>query len=96
MLPRPAPGGTSSPSALASAADGLLQGTAAGGETGLAVGSPAWFAWLADDAARSFAFRSTARAHAAGKERRNAAGPTGSPTGTTAGHQHKVYLGKAE
>ena len=31
-------------------ADGLLLGTAADGSAGLAVGSPAWFARLADDA----------------------------------------------
>ena len=34
---------------IPSVADGLLQGSAAGGAAGLAVGSPAWFAWLADD-----------------------------------------------
>jgi hypothetical protein len=41
-------------------ADGQRQGAAAGEEAGLAVGSPAWFAWLADDATRSFSFRSSA------------------------------------
>jgi hypothetical protein len=41
-------------------ADGQRQGAAAGEEAGLAVGSPAWFAWLADDATRSFSFRSPA------------------------------------
>jgi hypothetical protein len=35
---------------IPSVADGLLQGTAAAGAAGLAVGSPAWFAWLADAA----------------------------------------------
>ena len=35
---------------IPSVVDGLLQGTPAG----LAVGSPAWFGWLVDDAARSF------------------------------------------
>ena len=37
---------------IPSVVDGLLQGTAAGGAAGLAVGSPAWFAWLADDDTR--------------------------------------------
>ena len=37
-------------------ADGLLQGTGPGGAAGLVVGSPVWYAWLADDAARSFSF----------------------------------------
>jgi formylmethanofuran:tetrahydromethanopterin formyltransferase len=45
---------------IPSVADGLLHGTTADAATGLAVGSPAWFAWLADDAARSFSFRSPA------------------------------------
>ena len=51
-------------------ADGLLLGMAASGAAGLTVGSPAWFAWLADGAARSFSFRSPAGAYTARKERR--------------------------
>jgi hypothetical protein len=52
----------------------LLQGTAAGGAAGQEVGSPAWFAWLADDAARSFSFRSPAGTYTARKERRRLLG----------------------
>jgi LuxR family transcriptional regulator, maltose regulon positive regulatory protein len=79
-----------------SVADGLLQGTAAGGAAGLAVGSPAWFVWLADDAARSFSFRSPAGAYTARKERRQRGGVYWVAYRTAAGRQHKVYLGKAE
>ncbi|HVH24346.1 MAG TPA: hypothetical protein VNA11_18010 [Pseudonocardia sp.] len=35
------------------------------GRPGSAVGSPDWFAWLADEAARSFAFRSPAGSYTA-------------------------------
>jgi ATP/maltotriose-dependent transcriptional regulator MalT len=79
-----------------SVADGLLQGTAAGGAAGLAVGSPAWFAWLADDAARSFSFRSPAGAYTARRERRERGGAYWVAYRTSAGRRHKVYLGKAE
>jgi ATP/maltotriose-dependent transcriptional regulator MalT len=79
-----------------SVADGLLQGTAAGGAAGLAVGSPAWFAWLADDAARSFSFRSPAGAYTARKERRQRGGAYWVAYRTVAGRQHKLYLGKAD
>jgi LuxR family maltose regulon positive regulatory protein len=81
---------------IPSVADGLLQGTAAGGAAGLAVGSPGWFAWLADDAARSFSFRSPAGAYTARKERRQRGGVYWVAYRTAAGRQHKVYLGKAE
>ena len=81
---------------IPSVADGLLQGTAAGGAAGLAVGSPAWFAWLADDAARSFSFRSPAGTYTARKERRQRGGAYWVAYRTAAGRQHKVYLGKAE
>src|SRR5215211_6197306 len=80
---------------IPSAADGLLQGTAAGA-AGLAVGSPAWFAWLTDDAARSFSFRSPSGAYTARKERRQRGGAYWVAYRTAAGRQHKVYLGKAE
>ena len=59
---------------IPSVTDGLLQGTAAGGAAGLAVGSPAWFVWLADDAARSFSFRSPPGTFTARKERRQRGG----------------------
>src|SRR5215216_3064292 len=81
---------------IPSVADGLLHGTAADVATGLAVGSPAWFAWLADDAARSFSFRSPAGAYTARKERRQRGGAYWVAYRTAAGRQHKVYLGKAE
>jgi LuxR family transcriptional regulator, maltose regulon positive regulatory protein len=81
---------------IASVADGLLQGGAAGAAAGLAVGSPAWFAWLVDDAVRSFSFRSPAGAYTARKERRQRGGAYWVAYRTAAGRQHKVYLGKAE
>ena len=81
---------------IPSVTDGVLQGTAAGGAAGLAVGSPAWFAWLADDAARSFSFRSPSGTYTARKERRQRGGAYWVAYRTAAGRQHKVYLGKAE
>jgi LuxR family maltose regulon positive regulatory protein len=77
-------------------ADGLLLGTVASGAAGLAVGSSAWFAWLADDAARSFSFRSPAGAYTARKERRQRGSAYWVAYRTAAGRQHKVYLGKAD
>src|SRR5215207_7746190 len=77
-------------------ADGLLQGVTAGGAAGLPVGSLAWFAWLADDDARSFSFRSPAGAYTARKERRQRGGAYWVAYRTAAGRQHKVYLGKGE
>src|ERR687897_326865 len=81
---------------IPSVTDGLLQATTAGGGAGLAVGSPAWFAWLADDAARSFSFRSPAGAYTARKERRQRGGAYWVAYRTASGRQHKVYLGRAE
>jgi LuxR family maltose regulon positive regulatory protein len=81
---------------IPSVADGLLQGTAAAGAAGLAVGSPAWFAWLAGDAARSFSFRSPAGSYTARRERRQRGGAYWVAYRAAAGRQHKVYLGKAE
>jgi LuxR family maltose regulon positive regulatory protein len=77
---------------IPSVADGLLQGTAG---AGLAVGSPAWFAWLSGDA-RSFSFRSPAGAYTARKERRQRGGAYWVAYRTVAGRQHKLYLGKGE
>ena len=74
--------------------DGLLQGTATTGAAGLAVGSPAWFAWLADDVARSFSFRSPVGAYTARKERRQRGGTYWVAYRTAAGRKHKVYLGR--
>jgi hypothetical protein len=45
---------------IPSVADAQRQGSRSGEEAGLPVGSPAWFAWLADDATMSFSFRSPA------------------------------------
>jgi AAA ATPase-like protein len=81
---------------IPSVADGLLQGTVAAGAAGLAVGSPAWFAWLAGDAARSFSFRSPAGSYTARRERRQRGGAYWVAYRTAAGRQYKVYLGKAE
>src|SRR5688500_10472812 len=77
-------------------ADGLLQGAEGGGAAGSAVGSPAWFAWLADDAVRSFSFRSPAGAYTARKERRQRGSAYWVAYRTAAGRQHKVYLGRGE
>ncbi len=79
-----------------SVADGLLRGTAAAAEPGVAVGSPAWFAWLSDDEARSFSFRSPAGVYTARRERRQRGGAYWVGYRTLAGRQHKVYLGKGE
>jgi LuxR family maltose regulon positive regulatory protein len=79
---------------IPSVADGLLRETAAG--AGLAVGSPAWFAWLAGDGARSFSYRSPAGGYTARRERRQRGGTYWVAYRTVAGRQHKVYLGKAE
>ncbi|WP_328475252.1 LuxR C-terminal-related transcriptional regulator [Actinoplanes sp. NBC_00393] len=77
-------------------ADGLLRGTTTSGAAGPAVGSPAWFTWLAGDAARSFSFRSSAGAYTARKERRQRGSAYWVAYRTVAGRQHKVYLGKTE
>jgi LuxR family transcriptional regulator, maltose regulon positive regulatory protein len=81
---------------IPSVADGLLQGTAAGGDAGLEVGSAAWFAWLADDGARSFSFRSPAGVYTARRERRQRGGAYWVAYRTLAGRQYKVYLGKGD
>jgi LuxR family maltose regulon positive regulatory protein len=75
---------------------GRLRGTAGSAAAGVAVGSPGWFAWLADDAARSFSFRSPSGAYTARKERRQRGGTYWVAYRTVAGRQHKLYLGKAE
>jgi LuxR family transcriptional regulator, maltose regulon positive regulatory protein len=77
-------------------ADGVLQGAVASGAAGLGVGSPAWFAWLADDAVRSFSFRSPAGAYTARKERRQRGSAYWVAYRTAAGRQHKMYMGKGE
>jgi LuxR family maltose regulon positive regulatory protein len=53
---------------------GTLQVTPAHEASGVVVGSPAWFTWLADDSTRSFSFRSPAGDYTARKERRQRGG----------------------
>ena len=81
---------------IPSVVDRLLQRDSIGGAAGLAVGSPAWFAWLLDDAVRSFSFRSPAGGYTARKEHRQRGGVYWVAYRTAAGQQHKVYLGKAD
>jgi LuxR family transcriptional regulator, maltose regulon positive regulatory protein len=73
--------------------DGTLQVTAAHEASGVVVGSPAWFTWLADDSARSFSFRSPAGDYTARKERRQRGGAYWVAYRTVAGRQYKKYLG---
>src|ERR687884_507525 len=81
---------------IPSVTNGLLDVGAPGRPAPLAVGSPAWFAWLADDAARSFSFRSADGSYTARKEHRRRRGAYWVAYRTAAGRQHKAYLGKAE
>jgi LuxR family maltose regulon positive regulatory protein len=81
---------------IPSVADGLLDLGVPSGAAALAVGSPAWFAWLADDAARSFSFRSAHGSYTARKEHRQRRGAYWVAYRTAGGRQRKAYLGKAE
>src|SRR5918911_1501977 len=81
---------------IPSVTNGLLDVGAPGRPAPLAVGSPAWFAWLADDAARSFSFRSADGSYTARKEHRRRRGAYWVAYRTTGGRQRKAYLGKAE
>src|SRR4029453_16895777 len=74
-------------------ADGMLQMAAAREAAGVVVGSPARFAWLAGDSARSFSFRSPAGDYTARKERRQRGGAYWVAYRTVAGRQYKKYLG---
>ncbi|HJY44166.1 MAG TPA: AAA family ATPase, partial [Propionibacteriaceae bacterium] len=74
-------------------ADGMLHMASAHEAAGVVVGSPAWFAWLADDSARSFSFRSPAGDYTARKERRQRGGAYWVAYRTAAGRQYKKYLG---
>ena len=76
-------------------ADGLLLG-AGDEDPPLAVGSRAWFAWLADGSVRSFAYRSAAGRYTARKEQRRRGGNYWVAYRTVDGRQHKRYLGKSE
>ena len=73
--------------------DGTLQVAAARESPGVMVGSPAWFAWLSDDSARSFSFRTQAGSFTARKERRQRGGAYWVAYRTVAGRQYKKYLG---
>jgi LuxR family transcriptional regulator, maltose regulon positive regulatory protein len=74
--------------------DGTLQGTDVPETPAVVVGSPAWFAWLADDSARSFSFRSSAGDYTARKERKQRGGAYWVAYRTSAGRQYKKYLGR--
>src|SRR5919202_980390 len=63
---------------------------------GLVVGSPDWWAWLAQDDVRSFAFRSAECDYTARKERRRRGGAYWVAYRMAGGRMHKTYLGKAE
>jgi hypothetical protein len=71
----------------------MLQMAGSREAAGMAVGSQAWFAWLADDSARSFSFRSPAGSYTARKERRQRGGAYWVAYRTAAGRQYKKYLG---
>ncbi|MCX6048219.1 MAG: hypothetical protein NT075_24220, partial [Chloroflexi bacterium] len=58
------------------------------------VGTPAWFAWLAD--ATSFTFTSPSGSFMARKERRTRGGGYWQAYRTAHGTLHKAYLGKLE
>src|SRR5436853_2759013 len=62
----------------------------------IAVGSPAWFAWLGGEAARSFAFRSPAGGFTANREARGRGGAYWYAYRKAGGHRRKAYLGRAE
>ena len=64
-----------------------------GGAAPIAVGSPAWFAWL--DQARLFAFRSGAGGFTARREGRARGGGYWRAYRTVAGRQRRAYLGRA-
>jgi LuxR family transcriptional regulator, maltose regulon positive regulatory protein len=73
--------------------EGMLHVAGAREASRVVVGSPAWFAWLADDSARSFSFHSPAGVYTARKERRQRGGAYWVAYRTAAGRQYKKYLG---
>ena len=79
---------------IPSVASGLLEIGAPA--DGLVVGSPAWWAWLAQDDVRSFAFRSPEGNYTARKERRSRGGAYWVAYRMAAGRLHKAYLGKTD
>src|SRR5690349_11929030 len=67
--------------------------TGHGGTAPIAVGSPAWFAWL--EQASLFAFRSSAGSFTARREGRARGGGYWRAYRTIAGRQRRAYLGRA-
>jgi LuxR family transcriptional regulator, maltose regulon positive regulatory protein len=81
---------------LPSVVDGLLRETPTAEGDGVPVGSAAWFAWLRNDASRSFSFQSPLGTFTARKEHRQRGGVYWVAYRTAAGRQHKSYLGKPD
>jgi LuxR family maltose regulon positive regulatory protein len=73
--------------------DGRLQGSPAA--AGIVLDTPAWFAWLADPATRSFAFTGPVGRLTARQESRARGGSYWTAYRRVAGVLRKVYLGKA-
>ena len=77
-------------------ADGVLHAREPPGAPKIAVDSPAWTAWLADPATRSFSFRGPSGTFTARKERRSGEGEYWTAYRKRDGRLNKVYLGKAQ
>src|ERR687897_2543533 len=78
-------------------ADGVLHAHEPPGAPQIAVDSPAWAAWLEDEATYSFAFEGPAGSFTARKERRSGGNEAyWSAYRKRYGKLRKVYLGKAE
>jgi LuxR family maltose regulon positive regulatory protein len=73
--------------------DGAVLVGVAGAASSIAVGSPAWYAWL--EAASTFAFRSAEGSFTARKERRGATGWYWKAYRKHDGTLHRAYLGKS-
>jgi LuxR family transcriptional regulator, maltose regulon positive regulatory protein len=80
---------------IPSVANGLVE-IGAPGIRGVVVGSADWWAWLARDDVRSFAFRSAECHYTARKERRRRGGVYWVAYRMAGGRMHKAYLGKAD
>ncbi len=66
------------------------------GEEGIAVGSPAWYAWLSREETLSFSYKGIAGNFTARQERRKRGGRYWVAYRTREGKTHKTYLGKSE
>ena len=73
--------------------DGSVLVGVAGAASSIAVGSPAWYAWLEN--AATFAFRSAEGSFSARKERRGRTGSYWKAYRKRAGTLHRAYLGKS-